>query len=153
MKIKKVLLSFFFLVIGILGMIGLIKSKKPQKKVSIKQFSTTVDVSKAVLWSGNATILGTGFIAPKDRVILLPQVGGKIVFVSPNVRSGKFVRAGEPLFKIDPKDYLLRVEAAQSLLAQAKLKLKIEQENANIAKKNGKCIKKITKMFNQIILF
>lgn len=58
-----------------------------------------------------------GQIAGKDEVKVQSKVGGKIV--EKYVRGGQFVTAGQPLFKIDSRQYESAVLQAQANLAQA----------------------------------
>ncbi|MBO6178466.1 MAG: efflux RND transporter periplasmic adaptor subunit [Selenomonadaceae bacterium] len=58
-----------------------------------------------------------GQVMGKDEVKVQSKVGGKIV--EKYVRGGQFVEAGQPLFKIDSRQYESAVLQAQATLAQA----------------------------------
>lgn len=61
-----------------------------------------------------------GTIQPRTQSMLVAQVGGEIVDVNPNVRSGGFFEAGDILVKIDSRDYAADVRIAAATLADAR---------------------------------
>jgi RND family efflux transporter MFP subunit len=64
----------------------------------------------------------TGVIRARYESDLAFRVGGKIV--SRHVELGERVRAGQPLFKLDPEDYELTLKAAEADLAAAEAEVK-----------------------------
>lgn len=75
----------------------------------------------------------TGTIDVTALVPLAPQVGGRIIEVSPSVRAGGAFEAGEILFRIDPRDYQVAVSRAQAALADARASAQQEEAQAQIA--------------------
>jgi RND family efflux transporter MFP subunit len=61
-----------------------------------------------------------GTVVPRTESSLVPEVGGRVVWVSPALAAGGFFGAGEPLVKLDPTDYELRVKRAEAALASAR---------------------------------
>ncbi len=61
-----------------------------------------------------------GTVAPRTESNLVPEVGGRVVWVSPALASGGFFSAGEPLLRLDQTDYRLRVERAEAALTSAR---------------------------------
>ncbi len=68
-----------------------------------------------------------GTVRPRTRSMLLPQVSGQIMEVSPNFRDGGFFEQGDLLLRIDARDYESAVATAQASLAQAQQALQEEQ--------------------------
>ena len=56
-------------------------------------------------------------MAPRTRTVLVAEVPGRIVSVSPDFVAGGFFRAGEVLLEIDPSDFLTAVKGAEAALA------------------------------------
>src|SRR5688572_28222281 len=54
----------------------------------------------------------TGVVRPRYESDLAFRVGGKVV--SRHVELGERVRAGQPLFRLDPEDYELALKAAEA---------------------------------------
>ncbi|MGB5155866.1 hypothetical protein [Desulfobacterium sp. N47] len=55
----------------------------------------------------------------KRIIRLVPQVGGKVVYISPALVNGGEYKKDEVLLKIDPADYEIAVTLAEALLKDA----------------------------------
>lgn len=75
-----------------------------------------------------------GETRPQTEIDLVPQVGGKIVYVAPNFIEGGFFREGETLIRIDPSDYRVAISRAQANVAQAQQALTREIAEGEIAR-------------------
>ena len=64
----------------------------------------------------------TGVVRARYESDLAFRVGGKVV--SRHVELGQRVRAGQPLFRLDPEDYELALKAAEADLAAAEADVK-----------------------------
>jgi len=64
-------------------------------------------------------VLSYGLVEPRTRTTLVSQVGGRIMTLSERFRDGGFFQQGESLLQIDPTDYEIELEIAESSLAQA----------------------------------
>ncbi len=61
-------------------------------------------------------VYGFGTAEPKVSVQVVPQVSGQVVNCHANFVEGGFFKAGEPLVKVDPRDYELEVETPKPQL-------------------------------------
>jgi RND family efflux transporter MFP subunit len=57
-----------------------------------------------------------GTVEPRTESELIPQVAGPVVWISPALVSGGFFEEGEPLLRIDPRDYEASLESARAAL-------------------------------------
>jgi RND family efflux transporter MFP subunit len=92
-----------------------------------------VFVESIALKSGSITVFGNGTVRPHSEIDVSSEVSGKIVEVSPNMQSGGRVYEGEVLVKIDPTDYLNRVEQAMAEVAMQRVAVLQAEEEAKIA--------------------
>lgn len=76
-----------------------------------------------------------GVVEARTMTSVIPQVGGRVIEVSPQFRPGAAVKAGALLFAIDPADYelaidrtLAEIEAARSDLALLEAEAAAERE-------------------------
>jgi len=76
--------------------------------------STVVEVG-----SHRVTVRGNGVLAARSRIGLVPQVGGEVVSIHPELRAGGQFRAGEQLLAIEPRDYELAAARAAADVAAA----------------------------------
>ena len=58
-------------------------------------------------------------MAPRTETALVPEVSGNIVWISPNLIAGGYFEAGDPLLKIDNRDYVTAVERARAAINRA----------------------------------
>lgn len=77
-----------------------------------------------------------GEARPQIEIDLVPEVGGKIIYVSPNFIDGGIFKKGEVLIRIEDADYNANVIRAQSAVAQAEQVLVREQAEADIARQD-----------------
>ncbi len=96
--------------------------------------SPIVSVETVVAGSGPIPVFGAGTVRPRWEIDIAPEVGGKIVAVSPNLQSGGHVSAGEVLVRIDPAEYENRVQQAEADVATQRVALLQAEEEAQIAR-------------------
>ncbi len=84
--------------------------------------------------SGPVPVIGAGTVRPSAEVDIVPQVGGKVVWVDPGFQSGGRIAANQTLFRIEEVDYQYRVQEAEANLAASRVALLKEQEQASIAR-------------------
>ncbi|RMH03274.1 MAG: efflux RND transporter periplasmic adaptor subunit [Planctomycetota bacterium] len=74
-----------------------------------------------------------GTIQALDPLPLAPEVGGRVVSVSPSLVEGGFCAEGEILFELDPADLRIALDQAEARLAQAEAALRLEEAAAEVA--------------------
>jgi RND family efflux transporter MFP subunit len=79
------------------------------------------------------TVKSQGTVSPRTESALVPEVSGRVIWVSPNFVSGGFFESGEVLLKIDSHDYQQAVIRARSEVAAAKLRLAQEEAEFKVA--------------------
>lgn len=79
-------------------------------------------------------IFGEGTVQPLSEIDLVPQVGGKVVYLSPSLVNGGRFRQGERLLRIDPVDYELAVTIAGANVKEAESRLHLAEEEAAAAR-------------------
>ncbi len=82
------------------------------------------------------TVLTTGEARPRTEIDLVPEVGGKVVYVSPKFIQGGIFKKGETLIRIDDSDYKVAVIRAESGVAQAEQALAREIAEGEIARRD-----------------
>lgn len=84
--------------------------------------------------SGSIPVFGSGTVRPGAEVAVVPQVGGRVVWVDPGFKSGGRVRAGQTVFRIEEVHYRFRVLEAEATVAASRAAFLREQEQASIAR-------------------
>jgi len=110
-------------------------NKKPEDKK--RPFNTlAVMADYAIQEDVTLTVSAQGEARPRTEIDLVPEVGGKIVYVSPNFIEGGIISKGETLIRIEDADFKVALIRAQSGIAQAEQVLIREQAEAEIARQD-----------------
>jgi RND family efflux transporter MFP subunit len=118
---------------GFLIMVALISLRKKPVKTPRNNAGALVEVMQAETGDRQIIIEGTGTVAPRYEITVMPQVTGKVTWVSPRlVAGGEFSEGGE-LLRIEDADYRLAVQKAEAQVAQAEFELDVARANATIA--------------------
>ncbi len=83
-----------------------------------------------------------GNVEPKREIDLVPEVSGKVIFVSPSLIDGGFFEEGETLLKIDPRDFELAETQQRAQVAEKQYRLKLEEAEAAAAQREWKALGK-----------
>lgn len=78
----------------------------------------------------------TGTVGVRNYVALTPQVGGRVVSLSPSLKDGGAFGAGETLLTIERRDFELADDQAQADLATAAADLMLREAERDAAKAN-----------------
>lgn len=125
-----VLLLFVVATIAIVA-----SNQKPEEKK--RPFNTLAVMAAYALQEDVQLQVSTqGETRPRTEIDLVPEVGGKIVYVSRNFIEGGIIRKGETLLRIEDADYKVAVIRAQASVAQAEQTLVREKAEGAIAKRD-----------------
>ena len=80
------------------------------------------------------TVRSQGTVAPLGVIDLVPEVEGRVEFVSPQLRPGAFFSEGDRLLEIDPEDLDRAVTVARSMLRDAEVFFETEKARARVAR-------------------
>ena len=72
----------------------------------------------------------TGSVRTQARVTVMSEVVGRVAWRSPNFRNGGAVAANEPIARIDPDEFEIRVAAAKARVETAQARLRITRSSA-----------------------
>lgn len=93
-----------------------------------------VQTSLVTAGTGPIPVFGSGTVRPSAEIDIVPQVGGKVVWVDSGFQSGGRIAAGQTIFRLEEVDYQYRVQEAEANLAASRVALLKEQEQASIAR-------------------
>lgn len=78
----------------------------------------TVRVVEVAPTSVRMIVHAQGTVAPRTEVDLVPEVSGNVVWIAPNLVPGGYFDAGEPLLRIDDRDYRSAVVRARAAVSR-----------------------------------
>lgn len=99
---------------------------------------TEVEVTPVTRESYTVMLSSRGTVSPRTESTLIPEVAGRILTLSPRMRTGAFFEAGDMLIEIDQRTYQADVEVARANLAQARTLLEEEEARAAQAERDWK---------------
>ncbi len=131
---KQLLLSFAML--GAAAVIATIMyiNRPPSKLAEPKEHVVTVDVIEALREEISIPVQAQGTVTPVRQTAIISEVKGRIIEVSDNFNVGSFLRKGDVLLRIDPRDYQTNLLRAQAALASATSNLAQEKGRAQVAR-------------------
>ncbi len=108
-------------------------TKKPDvKKRSRPVLAVTASIAVSDTVQLKVNVQGES--RPRTEIDLVPEVAGKIIYVSPKFISGGIFAKGDVLYRIDPADYEVAVVRAKAAVARAQQILLREQSEGAIAR-------------------
>ena len=131
---RQLLIAALIVVLAVVLAVFLIKNRSRPPQRPPDTMAPLVETTQATLQSGALKVGGAGTVRPQAEAALASQVGGKVVFVSPSLVSGGYVRKGEPLVRIDASDYANAVEQARADVAQQEVAVLQAREEATLAR-------------------
>lgn len=129
----KIILPIIILIIGFVGFRMLTQLKKTPHRQQPQQQGVLVDVIELKQSDFQVTVHATGTVRAAQEVALVPEVSGKVIWISPQLVTGGLFKKGETLIKIDPSDFELATEKARAEIAQVQVALATERERAKVA--------------------
>jgi multidrug efflux system membrane fusion protein len=101
----------------------------PEAVVPVVRFMTAEPRSVDVI------VRSQGTVRPRTETVLVPEIAGRVVHVSPSLAAGGFFDEGDVLIRLDSRDYELAIVSARSQVAQAMSRLRVEEEEAASARR------------------
>ncbi len=77
-----------------------------------------------------------GIVQSAQTVTIQPEVSGRVIWVSPALQPGGTFQKGEPLFKIDPRDYNYALSQAEATQAEKESDYQVEVGEHRVVKED-----------------
>jgi len=115
----KVIVPILIVVAAAATAIGLIRTSRELRPTQPQAVPIAVRVVEVNPGAVQLKVHAQGTVEPRTETELVPEVSGNVVWISPNLVSGGYFEANEPLLRIDERDYSAAVERAKATLARA----------------------------------
>ncbi|WOH35792.1 efflux RND transporter periplasmic adaptor subunit [Thalassotalea fonticola] len=133
-KMKLIIMPLLIILVGVLGSgaMQLMASKPDKKDLDVKPpLVNVIDINASDV---TFSIASQGSVKPRTETVLISEVSGQIINVSPKLRVGGYFAKGEMMLEIDPITYEVNVLQAESRLGSMQAELIQEQARAEQAK-------------------
>ncbi len=105
----KLLAPILIAALTALGVLLMIVTEPEIEFVELERAIPTVRVIDATPQTVRYTVHSQGTVAPRTEANLVAEVGGRVVWIAPTFAPGGFFAAGDPLIRLEPRDYELAV--------------------------------------------
>jgi RND family efflux transporter MFP subunit len=119
MSRPRLLLPLAFLAAGMLGALTLVATRPRVETQPAVRTGPMVRVLVVQPQEIDLVVRTQGTVLPRTESAVVAEVAGTVVWVSPSLVSGGFFEEGEPLLRIDPRDYALALEQARAASERA----------------------------------
>jgi len=133
-NLLRIVLPVVVLALGALGAVAMYRAKPEPEKLETTKLAPLIRVQDVELTTLRLTVESQGTVAPRTESVLVPEVDGRVVWVSPSFASGGFFELDEPLLRIDPDDFRQAVIQARAAVALAELRGVQERAEADVAR-------------------
>ena len=120
-QVQRYILIFGIFAFAIAASVGLSQMKPPPEVKEASDIEILVDVLPLEMTMANFTIESQGTVRPRTETILSAEVAGAIVRISPKYIAGGVFAENEELLRIDPTNYVVRVDQAKALVDQRQI--------------------------------
>ena len=133
--VARVALIVVVLAAGVGVLRVLIATKREPERKQRVEIGALVDTVSVQFGKENVWVEAAGTVIPARQVTVVPEVGGRLVWLNDELVPGGKLKKGERLARIDSKDYELMVEQQRAQLGRAKLELELERGRKKIAER------------------
>jgi RND family efflux transporter MFP subunit len=116
---RKILVPGVILLVSVFGAFTLLATSPELKPTSLEPLSTTVRVLEMQPQSVRLTVHSQGTVAPNTETELIPEVSGRIAWISPSLVNGGTFAKGALLLRLDEQDYVTALDRARATLTRA----------------------------------
>lgn len=135
-SVKRQIIIAAGLLAGAAAITYLLFLNRPSTEISEPVYiPVTVDVVVAEKETIRIPVQAQGTVSPLQQTLLVAEVQGRIVEVAGNFNVGGFLRQGDVLLRIDPRDYEAQLARAEADLRSAESELLQERGRADVARR------------------
>ncbi len=131
----KIVSSLLVLALGIALAWWLVQNRPTPRKSSARPPIPLVRTVEVKPQSHVVMVYSQGTVRPRTNTNIVPEVSGRVVWVSSAWAEGGFFEKDEILLKIDSIDYELALTVAEAEVAQTELRLTQEEQEAAVARR------------------
>lgn len=118
-NIAKGLMTVAVLFVAMLMAYALLATAPSPQQVEPEQVSTAIRVDTVDIEDVRLSVRSQGSVTPRTESSLIPEVSGRVDWVSPNLVPGGYFEEGEVLLKLDARDLRASLERSRASLARA----------------------------------
>ncbi len=128
-KTAKVVLPVVVIVLGILGLVGMMVARPKVETRAPEVHPPLIRVMTAEIQDLQLHVSAQGSVAPRRESSLVPEVSGRVEWVSPALAPGGFFEEGTVLLRIERRDAEVALRQARASMARAQSEVRLARAN------------------------
>ncbi|MFT5011550.1 MAG: RND family efflux transporter MFP subunit [Patiriisocius sp.] len=139
-NVAKGLLTAAVLFVAMLMAYALLATAPTTQQVEPEQVSTAIRVQTINVEDIRLEVRSQGTVTPRTESTLIPEVSGRVEWISPNLVAGGFFEANAVLLRLDARDLKASVERSRAALARTEAEAehsRFEMERQQTLVKDG----------------
>ncbi|MDQ7007569.1 MAG: efflux RND transporter periplasmic adaptor subunit [Acidobacteriota bacterium] len=129
----RVVLPLLILLLAVAATAAMILLRKPVTRKAPRPLAPLVRVQVVRPAPATMVVRTEGTVEPRTESTLVAEVGGRLIFVAPELAAGSFFVKDAVLARIDPADYVGALAQAEAAVSQAEVRLAREEADARLA--------------------
>jgi RND family efflux transporter MFP subunit len=122
-------------VVSILGAFVIVATAPSVQYKELARAIPTVRTIPAVTQTWTYRVRSQGTVEPRTEANLVPEVSGRVVWISPALAVGGYFKQGEPLLRLEKRDFELAVRRQRA--AQKRARSELEFAASELARRQG----------------
>jgi RND family efflux transporter MFP subunit len=118
--IKTLIVPGLVVVASIFGAVTLMATAPKLEPTAVEAIATTVRVVAADPQPIRLRVHSQGTVSPNTESVLIPEVSGRVVWMSPSLVNGGYFEQGAELLRLEAGDYRSALDRSQANLTRAK---------------------------------
>ena len=119
----KAIITIAVLLAAVAAAAGIIMSRPMPEQLTVSETTSAIRAMTVVKESLRLKIRSEGTVTPKTQTNVIPEIKGRVTWISPNLVVGGYFQAGDLLVTIDAADYEARTGLAHAQLLRAEAEL------------------------------
>ena len=119
----KAIITIAVLLAAVAAAAGIYVSRPMPEQLTVSETTSAIRAMTVVKESLRLKIRSEGTVTPKTQTNVIPEIKGRVTWLSPNLVVGGYFQAGDLLVTIDAADYEARTGLAQAQLLRAEAEL------------------------------
>lgn len=116
---RKFVIPALVVIASIFGAVTLLATSPQLEPSGVEPVATAVRVREVIPEPIQLTVHSQGTVVPNTESELIPEVSGRVVWMSPSLVNGGYFEAGQPLLRMDDSDHKSTLARARSSLNRA----------------------------------
>ncbi|MEJ2087643.1 MAG: hypothetical protein P8Y69_04045 [Gammaproteobacteria bacterium] len=115
---RKLLIPFLVVLASIFGAVTLLATSPQLEPAGVEPVAAAVRVREVRPEPIQLTVHSQGTVVPNTESELIPEVSGRVVWISPSLVNGGYFEAGETLLRLEDNDYRSTLTRAKAALTR-----------------------------------